>query len=120
MNVRFGAPKDPITIGNYVNIGPGVMFETVNHELEYVPGRLRPTYTKPIVVCNGAWIGAGAIITQGVTIGEGAVVAAGAVVTKNVAPRTIVGGVPAKVIERKSAGVDSGTSAPGVLTVPAD
>ena len=39
------------------------------------------------------------IILQGVTIGEGAIVAAGAVVTKDVAPRTIVGGVPAKFIK---------------------
>lgn len=44
------------------------------------------------------WIGANATILKGVTIGEGAVVAAGAVVTKDVAPYTIVGGVPAKYI----------------------
>ncbi len=40
-----------------------------------------------------------ATILPGVTIGEGAVVAAGAVVTKDVAPRTVVGGVPAKLIK---------------------
>ena len=44
------------------------------------------------------WIGANATILKGVTVGEGAVVAAGAVVTKDVAPYTIVGGVPAKYI----------------------
>lgn len=38
-------------------------------------------------------------ILQGVTIGEGAIVAAGAVLTKDVAPRTVVGGVPAKFIK---------------------
>ncbi|MDE6272058.1 MAG: acyltransferase, partial [Muribaculaceae bacterium] len=36
---------------------------------------------------------------QGVTIGEGAVIAAGAVVNKNVPPRTVVGGLPAKIIK---------------------
>ena len=39
-------------------------------------------------------------ILQGVTIGEGAIVAAGAVVTKDVEPRTVVGGVPAKFIKK--------------------
>jgi len=48
------------------------------------------------------WIGAGVIVTGGVTIGKGAVVAAGAVVTKDVAPMTIVGGVPAKLIREIS------------------
>lgn len=52
----------------------------------------------PIAVGDYAWIGAGAIILPGVTIGEGAVVAAGAVVTKDVAPRMIVAGNPARVL----------------------
>ena len=46
------------------------------------------------------WLGANVTICPGVTIGEGAVVAAGAVVTKDVAPRTVVGGVPAKFIKK--------------------
>ena len=52
----------------------------------------------PIVVENDVWIGAGAIVLPGVTIGRGAIVAAGAVVTENVAPFTVVGGVPARPI----------------------
>lgn len=97
---RFGVPKDTVTIGNYAQIGPRVMFETVNHTLYCKPGARRGTWTKPIVVGDEVWIGAGAIITQGVTIGQGAVVAAGSVVTKDVEPGTIVGGVPAKLIRR--------------------
>ena len=42
-----------------------------------------------------------AMIMPGVTIGEGAVIAANAVVTKDVAPYTIVGGNPAKVIKKR-------------------
>ncbi len=97
-NARFGVPKERVTLGNNVQIGPNVSFETVSHGLVYVPGKGRGDVVKPIVVEDEAWIGAGAIITGGVTIGYGAVVAAGAVVTRDVAPRTVVGGVPAKLI----------------------
>jgi acetyltransferase-like isoleucine patch superfamily enzyme len=62
-----------------------------------------------IVVEDDVWIGAGAIITDGVRIGHGAVVAAGAVVTRDVAPHTVVGGVPARVI-RTITGQESGES----------
>ncbi len=40
------------------------------------------------------------MILPGVTIGENAVVAAGAVVTKDVLPKTLVGGIPAKIIKK--------------------
>jgi acetyltransferase-like isoleucine patch superfamily enzyme len=54
--------------------------------------------SKPIKICNNAWIGMRCIILKGVTIGEGAIVAAGSVVVKDVPAWTIVGGNPAKVI----------------------
>ncbi len=97
-DVRFGVPNK-VTIGKNVQIGPRVMFETMTHGLIYVPEKGRGGESKPITVEDEVWIGAGAIVTQGVTIGKGAVVAAGAVVTKNVAPNTVVGGVPAKFIK---------------------
>jgi acetyltransferase-like isoleucine patch superfamily enzyme len=49
---------------------------------------------------RGVWTGARAIILQGVTIGGGAIVASGAVVTKDVPPRTIAAGTPARVIRK--------------------
>lgn len=52
----------------------------------------------PTVVKRGASIGSGAVILAGVTIGERAIVGAGAVVTKDVAPNTIVAGVPARLL----------------------
>ena len=55
--------------------------------------------TKPIRICNDAWIGMNVIILKGVTIGEGAVVGAGSVVTKDVPAWTVVAGNPAKVIK---------------------
>lgn len=55
--------------------------------------------SRPIKVCSNAWIGMNCIILKGVTIGEGAIVGAGSVVTKDVAPWTIVGGNPAKLLK---------------------
>lgn len=98
-NTRFGTPGAPVSIGQNVQVGPNVSFETVSHGLIYVKGRGRGDIVLPITVEDEVWIGAGAIITGGVTIGKGAVVAAGAVVTKDVAPLTVVGGVPAKFIK---------------------
>lgn len=51
-----------------------------------------------VVIEDWAYIGAFSQIMPGVTIGEGALVAAGSIVTKSVAPRTVVGGNPARVI----------------------
>lgn len=56
----------------------------------------------PIEIGNDVWIGAGAKILDGVTIGEGAIVGAGAVVTGDVAPYTIVAGIPAREIGRRA------------------
>lgn len=98
-DVRFGVPFDTVSIGENVQIGPRVMFETASHGLKYVPGKGRGTTSMPIVVEDQVWIGGGSIITQGVIIGKGAVVAAGAVVLSDVPPDTVVGGVPAKQLE---------------------
>jgi acetyltransferase-like isoleucine patch superfamily enzyme len=56
------------------------------------------TSGKPVIVEARAWIGNRSIVLKGVTIGHDSVVAAGSVVTQDVPPRTIVAGVPAKVI----------------------
>ena len=52
------------------------------------------------VVKKGASIGSGSTILANLTIGEGAIVGAGSVVTKDVPPRTIAAGNPARIIRR--------------------
>lgn len=86
-----------ITIEDDVLIGPRAKIITVNHCLE--PERREELELSPVVIEKNAWIGAGATILPGVRVGKNAVVAAGAVVTKNVAPNSIVAGVPAKLIK---------------------
>ena len=86
-----------IYIGDEALIGHNVVIATLNHNLD--PDKRANLKPSPVHIGRRAWIGANATILPGITIGDGAVVAAGAVVTKDVAPRTVVGGVPAKLIK---------------------
>ncbi|MHB8080434.1 MAG: acyltransferase [Candidatus Krumholzibacteriia bacterium] len=88
-----------VTIGEGCLIGPRVMLiDNDAHELggaHEVGG-----CAAPIVIEDGAWLGAAAMVLRGVTVGRGAVVGAGAVVRRNVPPRTLVAGNPARVLRR--------------------
>ena len=98
-----------IDIGDDVMIGPRVSLLTTGHPLD--PGRRRrQIVAAPIAIERNVWLGAGATVLQGVTVGSDAVVAAGAVVTRDVPPRTLVAGVPARVLREIGAdGDDSGS-----------
>lgn len=86
-----------ISVGDGAFIGHRVVLATLDHG--FLPEDRGTNYPAPIRIGRNVWIGAGATILRGVTVGDDAVVAAGAVVTKNVAPGTIVGGVPARFIK---------------------
>ena len=85
-----------ITIGDGTLIGHGSTLTTLNHRID--PARRADMLPSPIVIGRNVWLGAGVTVVPGVTIGDGAIVGAGAVVTKDVAPDTIVAGVPARVV----------------------
>ena len=89
--------QDGIEIGDDVLIGPQTIIATLNHDPN--PEKRDGMFAKPVKIGNKAWLGARVTICPGVTIGEGAIVGAGAVVTKDVPPRTVVAGVPAKFIK---------------------
>jgi len=80
---------------DYVFIAPGVVTSNDNY-LGRTEERFK--HFKGTTVKKGARIGANAVILPGKTIGEDALVAAGSVVTKDVPPRKIVLGSPARII----------------------
>jgi UDP-2-acetamido-3-amino-2,3-dideoxy-glucuronate N-acetyltransferase len=85
---------DGVTLEDDVFVGPNATF---TNDLQ--PRSRNPSATLlPTLVKKGASIGANATILPGLTIGEGAMVGAGAVVTKDVPPRTLVVGNPARIV----------------------
>jgi maltose O-acetyltransferase len=87
-----------VRIGPRCQIGPhSMLMDNDFHRIE-PERRLERPDSAPIVLEANVWLGARVIVTRGVTIGEGSVVGAGSVVTSDVPPRTVVAGVPARVI----------------------
>jgi maltose O-acetyltransferase len=84
--------EDEIRIGHHVSVGHEVMFLTRSHEIGPARRRAGAGRSAPIVVGEGAWIGARATILPGVTIGAGAVIGAAATVDKDVPANTLVMG----------------------------
>ncbi len=91
--------RAPLKIGDHVDIASEVMIYNSEHDVsaeDFVATRAS------VEIGDYVFIGPRVIILPGVKIGKGAVVAAGAVVTKDVDEFTIVGGVPAKEIGKRT------------------
>lgn len=90
-----------LVIGDGCDISSGVHIYTHSSAKRCVSGRQYDRVDRaPTRIGNRVFIGANAVINMGVMIGDEAVVGAGAVVTRDVEPRTIVAGVPAREIGR--------------------
>ena len=121
-NVLYHYPVngDKLKIGKFCSIACGAkfIFTSANHKMASLSTYPFPIFFAEwgldaknirdawdnkgdIVVGSDVWIGYEAVILSGVHIGDGAIIGARAVVTKDVAPYTIVGGVPAKKIRRR-------------------
>ncbi len=100
-----------IAIGKYCQLGVDVALHATNHPISYMTtyinqnlfqGDLKQLKEEnTITIGHDVWIGHGVIIVGNVTIGNGAILAAGSVITKDVAPYTIVAGVPAKEVRKR-------------------
>lgn len=102
--VTVDASGGLIRMGRQVAVGPGTVIRAANHRFERLdtPIMLQGHAYGEIIIDDDVWIAANCTITPDVRIGRGAVVGAGAVVTRDVEPYAIVGGVPARVIGRRS------------------
>ena len=87
-----------VKIGDHVLIGTHVM--VMDCDFHRVEDKEWDTNGEPIILEDRAWLGNRSIILKGVTIGHDSVVAAGSVVTKDVPPRTVVAGNPARVVRQ--------------------
>ncbi len=91
-----------VTIEDNVFVGHGVVFINDSYPRATAEnGELQTEQDWKVEstrVCKGASIGSGATILSGLVIGEGAIVGAGAVVTKNIPPKAIVAGNPARIL----------------------
>jgi acetyltransferase-like isoleucine patch superfamily enzyme len=90
-----------LKIGNDVSIAHQCSILTENHTWtdESLPIKYNPKAAAFVTIEDDVWLGCSARIMPGVKISRRSIVAAGAVVSSDVASRTIVGGVPAKVIK---------------------
>lgn len=87
-----------VRIGPNCNIGTYViMMDNDFHRLEPERRHEMPA-SAPIILEENVWLGARVIVLRGVRIGAGSVVAAGSVVTRDIPPRVIAAGMPAKVL----------------------
>jgi maltose O-acetyltransferase len=89
--------RELIQIGENVRIAPyTIILDSDFHDLK---DHFSDGASQPIIIEDDVWLATRCTILKGVRIGKGAVVATGAVVTKDVPPRSVVAGVPAKVIK---------------------
>lgn len=121
-NVLYHYPinHDHLVIGRFCSIACGAkfLFNSANHRMSSLSTYPFPLFFEEwgldmknvadswdnkgdIIIGNDVWIGYEAVILAGVTIGDGAVIGSRALVTKDVAPYTIVGGIPAKPIRKR-------------------
>ena len=89
---------DQLTIGNHVVISQGAMIIQGSHDYKKVD---YPTLHRPVVLEDGSWVGAGAIVTLGVTLKSHAVLAAGSMTSKDLEPYMIYQGNPAQPVRER-------------------
>jgi len=87
----------PIALGASCWLATQVQLLAATHPIDPGPRRGGWEYGAPITIGDNVWLGGGVIVCPGVTIGDDTVVGAGAVVTRDLPPRVVAYGNPARV-----------------------
>lgn len=96
----FDNTEGSISIGDGCFISTQVMFCTPTHEVGPQSRRAGAVAGESIIIGNGCWIGARALILPGVVVGSGSIIGAGSVVTKNCESNGVYCGNPARLIRK--------------------
>jgi acetyltransferase-like isoleucine patch superfamily enzyme len=101
--ILYGHGKG-LVVGNNVLIAGHCLIIPSNHVFSRtdIPINQQGEHSKGIVIEDDVWIGGGCQILDGVTITKGCIIAAGSVVNKSTEPYSIMGGVPAKLIKKRT------------------
>jgi acetyltransferase-like isoleucine patch superfamily enzyme len=89
-----------LEIGSFCSISSGVQIYTHDTVRRALSGGRVARHTAPVRIGDNCYIGPLTVVAAGVTIGDRCVVAANSVVLRDVPPRTVVGGSPARVLGR--------------------
>lgn len=92
-----------VIIGDNVSISADVQILTADHD---IMSRTFEGHSGSVLIGDFVFIGTRAMILKGVSLGKGSVVCAGAVVTKNVDDFSVVAGVPAREIYKRTTALD--------------
>ena len=91
-NVYFEG-EGKISIGNYVQIGPNVVFSTTNHDIKNNMMNIKGD----IKILDNVWIGSNVVLTKDIVVGPNVIIGAGSIMTKSF-KNCVVAGNPAKII----------------------
>jgi putative colanic acid biosynthesis acetyltransferase WcaF len=87
-----------VHIGSHVCISQSAYLCTGNHDWTTTNMKL---FRRPIVLEDGCWVGARAVVCPGVTVGAAAILSVGSIATKNIPPNQIWTGNPATYTRRR-------------------
>lgn len=92
----------PVTLHDHIMTAQNVVMSGIDHGFQdvTVAFRYQPCTVAEIIIGEGCWIGANAVITSGIQVGKYSIIAAGSVVTKDVPAYSMAAGNPAKLIKQ--------------------